>query len=184
MANSAVNLRDDASRHIARAFAAPSGEGDIFNRTSGRIQSLSEPIDSETGTTTKSRNPYYVSEQLQELVLASETGELSTFGLTDFNATGTVGDRVTVVSTRLQGEGQSIPIAHRNEATGEAFFSSTEITKLVQPKWLNPKYFMPLVVICILTVGSLFVILLPCLLISGTIAKKRTARFIDRFRFE
>lgn len=62
--------------------------------------------------------------------------------------------------------------------------SSTEIEKLIQPKWLNAKYFMPLVVICILTVGSLFVILLPCLLISSAIAKKRTARFIERFRFE
>jgi len=34
------------------------------------------------------------------------------------------------------------------------------------------------------TAGVGFVVLLPCLLISGSIAKKRTALFIERFRFE
>ena len=184
MTHSALVPNNKDSRDDAQAFVARNRERYALSWARGRISRLTQPIDSETGTTTKSRNPYYISKQLQELVLTSDTGEQSTFGLTDFDATATQGDLVTVVSANPQGQAQPTPIALRNETTGATFFSTTEIITLVQPSWLSPKYFMPLVVVCILTVGALFSILFPCLLISGHLAKKRAAVFIEGFRFD
>jgi hypothetical protein len=166
------------------AYAPPNAGRYGLSRNRGCVSHLSQPIDSETGTTTKSKNPYYISKQLQDLVLADESGEQRTFALSDFNATASEGDRVILVSASPEGQGQSTAIALRNETTGESFFSASEITKLVQPTWLDPKYFMPIVVACILTLGMLFAVLMPCMLIAGAIAKKRTAVFIERLQFE